>query len=468
MSRVRQADQRRLARPRETHHDEDLAGRHVERDVLDADDAAGLLLEGRAGQVGLRCPDDPVGPFAEDLPEVADRQGAVDGSGCHVDSWLRGSPGGWRGLVAMPVPGGVCRRQRRVARDQVSGLLGDHHHRSVDVAVGDEREDRGVDDAQALDAVHRHRGRVDDRQLLDAHRGRARRVQRGLGVRAHPVEDLLVGLDLLAGRELAVVERREGGLAEDVARHPDRLDPLPLVVVGRQVVEQHRGVGLRVRAPDPHVTAGVGIHRTDVHLIAVALGRGRAVVPDRDRQEVEHQVGVVDVLVAAREPAALEVVGGTEATAVEQPLVGDPGPFAPLETGRDRDRLLRGVLDIDLEVVLQVLPHPGRVVDHVDAESTEQRLVADTGQLEQLRGVDRAAAQDHRRRRPPCGGGRPCDSRRRPRACPRTAPWWPAPGSRHRGSCGAGPGADRPAPPRAAGRGAGCGRTAQSPPAGSR
>jgi hypothetical protein len=36
-------------------------------------------------------------------------------------------------------------------------------------------------------------------------------VQRGLGVGAHPVEDLLVGLDLRPGLELAVVVRRERG-----------------------------------------------------------------------------------------------------------------------------------------------------------------------------------------------------------------------------------------------------------------
>ena len=42
------------------------------------------------------------------------------------------------------------------------------------------------------------------------------------------------------GRDLAVVERGEPGLAEDVAGDPDGLDPLPAVVGRRQVVEQHR------------------------------------------------------------------------------------------------------------------------------------------------------------------------------------------------------------------------------------
>ena len=127
----------------------------------------------------------------------------------------------------------------------------------------------------------------------------------------------------------------------------------------------------------------------------MALGRRGAVVPDRDGEEVEHQVRVGDVLVAAREAAALEVVGGAEAAAVDQPLVGDAGPGPPAQAGRDRDRLLRGVLDVDLEVVLEVLADAGRVVDDVDAEAGEELLVADAGELEQLRRVDRAAAEDH-------------------------------------------------------------------------
>jgi hypothetical protein len=60
-----------------------------------------------------------------------------------------------------------------------------------------------------------------------------------------------------------------------------------------------------------------------------------------------------------------------------------------------RDRLLGGVLDVDLEVVLQVLADAGQVVHDVDAERLEVVRVADAGELQQLRRVDRAAAQDH-------------------------------------------------------------------------
>ena len=45
-------------------------------------------------------------------------------------------------------------------------------------------------------------------------------------------------------------------------------------------------------------------------------------------------------------------------------------------------------------MVLQVLPHPGQVGDHVHPERGQVSGVADTGELQQLRRVDRAAAQD--------------------------------------------------------------------------
>ena len=47
----------------------------------------------------------------------------------------------------VPVELDGLRRQRRVAQDQVRGLLGKHHHRRVDVPVGDVGEHRRVDHA---------------------------------------------------------------------------------------------------------------------------------------------------------------------------------------------------------------------------------------------------------------------------------------------------------------------------------
>ena len=203
-------------------------------------------------------------------------------------------------------------------------------------------------------------------------------------------------LDRRPGRQLAVVVRRERRLVEDVARDPDRLDPLAAVGGRGQVVELHRGVLPRVARPDPHPAAGVGVHRADVDLVAVALGRRRAVVPDRDRQEVEHQVGVVDVLVAAGEAAALEVVGGAEPGAVDQPVVADPRPRAPAQPGRDRDR----------EPARRTgcrprggpggsRPTPGRWWTTSMPCRPRSACVAHARELEQLGGVDRSAAEDH-------------------------------------------------------------------------
>jgi hypothetical protein len=50
---------------------------------------------------------------------------------------------------------------------------------------------------------------------------------------------------------------------------------------------------------------------------------------------VEHQVGVVDVLVGAAEAAALEVVGRAEALALEEPLEGDLRALVPGQAGSE-------------------------------------------------------------------------------------------------------------------------------------
>ena len=92
------AHQRGLAGAGEPHHHEDLAGRYVEGDVADTDDAAGPLLDLRARPLRLGRADDPVRPPAEDLPQVAHRQGCVVHVGHDDSSELRPSPGGWSGM----------------------------------------------------------------------------------------------------------------------------------------------------------------------------------------------------------------------------------------------------------------------------------------------------------------------------------------------------------------------------------
>ena len=67
----------RLPRARQTHHDEDLARRDVERHVAHGGDAPGLREEVRTRQIRRRGPHDLVRVRAVDLPHVATRHGRL-------------------------------------------------------------------------------------------------------------------------------------------------------------------------------------------------------------------------------------------------------------------------------------------------------------------------------------------------------------------------------------------------------
>ena len=108
---------------------------------------------------------------------------------------------------------------------------------------------------------------------------------------------------------------------------------------------------------------------------AAALGQ-RAVVADRDREEVVHQVRVGDLVVGAHEAARLEVVRRARPALAQQPLEPDLRARLHREVRRHRHRLRGGVLDVDLEMVLQVLPHAGQVGHDADAERLAARTRA--------------------------------------------------------------------------------------------
>ena len=131
-----------------------------------------------------------------------------------------------------------------------------------------------------------------------------------------------------------------------------------------------------------------------MHLVAVAARRCRPVVADRDRQEVEHEVRVGDGVVAPGEATRLEVIGCSGPASTEEPVRPDDGPSPPTQLRLQGHRLRARVLHVDLEVVLEVLAHAGQVPDHGNAQRLELGGVAHTGELQQLRRVDRAAAED--------------------------------------------------------------------------
>ena len=227
-----------------------------------------------------------------------------------------------------------------------------------------------------------------------AHPGRAGGMQGRLSVAADPFEDLLAGGDAGAGRDLAPVEGGQGGLGQYPPDAADGLHPLPPVLVGGQVVEPQGGLGPGVGRLDLHRPAGVAVHGPDVDLEPVPARRRGAVVADGQGQEVDHQVGVGHVVVAADEAPGLEVVGGPRPPA-RQPLQPDPGPPPAGEMGLHRHRLGAGVLDVDLQVVLQVAAHSLQPGHHLDPAALQQRRRPHPRQLQHLRGVDRAPAQDH-------------------------------------------------------------------------
>ena len=132
-----------------------------------------------------------------------------------------------------------------------------------------------------------------------------------------------------------------------------------------------------------------------MRLEAVLAGERRAVIGDRHRQEVELDVGIAHAGARADEAAGLEMIGGAEAAPAQQPVQPDHAratrPVWPIE----RDRLLRGDLEIELQMVLQILADAGPVGDDVDAERAQLRRRADARELEKLRRIDRAGAEDH-------------------------------------------------------------------------
>src|SRR3954471_16168156 len=130
-------------------------------------------------------------------------------------------------------------------------------------------------------------------------------------------------------------------------------------------------------------------------LVAVTGCPGASVVPDRQRQEVEHQVRIRDLVVAPRKTATLEMVRGAGPAPEEQPLGADERPPPFLRGGRlHRDRLETPVLDVDLEVVLQIRAHAWQVRHDRDPERREVRRLPDPRQLQKLRRVDGAARKD--------------------------------------------------------------------------
>ncbi len=166
------------------------------------------------------------------------------------------------------------------------------------------------------------------------------------------------------------------------------------IAFGREVVEQDARRLPRIRRRERDRAARGRAHRAHVRLEAVLVDLLPAVVGDRDRQEVVLQVRVLHAGAAADEAAGLEVIGRAEARPEQQPFDADGALGDEVLRRMERDRLRARVLHVGFDVVLQVRADAGNVRHRRDAELLQRVGVADAGQHQDLRRIDRAAGDD--------------------------------------------------------------------------
>ena len=83
---------------------------------------------------------------------------------------------------------------------------------------------------------------------------------------------------------------------------------------------------------------------------------------------MELNVGIANAGARADEAAGLEMIGRAKAAPAEQPLRADQRALDEAGVAIERDRLLRGDLEGEFEMVLQVFPDARSVGDDIDAE----------------------------------------------------------------------------------------------------
>src|SRR5690606_11180700 len=85
--------------------------------------------------------------------------------------------------------------------DDFSGAHGNDHRRCIGVARDQARDDRGIDDADALDPTYLQLG-IENRIAVRAHPAGAGNMKSGLAETAERGEDFLIALHLRSRRQL--------------------------------------------------------------------------------------------------------------------------------------------------------------------------------------------------------------------------------------------------------------------------
>ena len=94
------------------------------------------------------------------------------------------------------------------------------------------------------------------------------------------------------------------------------------------------------------------------------------------------------------ESACFKVIGCSPAFFAHHPFQQHPCLFVELECGIKRNRLFATVLDIHLEVILQILADTRQINNDRHLDLLKVNRPPDSGQLQQLCGVDHTAAQN--------------------------------------------------------------------------
>ena len=190
---------------------------------------------------------------------------------------------------------------------------------------------------------------------------------------AHEGVDRLVADAVRARADLPAAVGIESRLREKLAGQPHAGPHLGPVVGMAHIVEPDSWRLGGIGGFQPHRAAALRAHRPDMRLKAMLARERRAVVGDRHRQEMELDVGIAHAGARADEAAGLEMIRGAEPAPACEPVQADQAAGEKAGVAIEGDRLLRGDLEIELEMVLKVLADARPVGDDVDAEALAAR-----------------------------------------------------------------------------------------------
>ena len=210
---------------------------------------------------------------------------------------------------------------------------------------------------------------------------------------------------------------RKAFLRHDLAREPEAADRHRAIVGIAPVVGVDHRRRARVGVPQRHRAARARPGEARVERDAGVPQLGEAVLQPRAEHEVQLDIGRTCVRVGVPEPAGIDQGGRDRPLSKQDVAQGRPqGPVRPGELVV-AEIAAAFAHHIDIDVVLQVPPDAGQVVDRIDAERLQRVAGADAGEHQQLGGADRAGGDQHLARCPCApGSARAAHSRPRPRA----------------------------------------------------